>query len=167
MRCILVAPTPLGFPHLRLEPISSPGGTAMPKRYEREIEDLLSGLNFGDPEAPQRRPTRNPAGWRQRLSRGWSALAARGSRRQWMLISFLLVIVAFGLGLAAPGAAAVVGVVALLLFVLAYFSSFVRPEPRHEKRWRGRVVDLRPESISLWRRLTQRFGKGKKRQSRQ
>ncbi len=133
------------------------------KKYEREIEDLLKRLDFGEPERPKSSPKQNRSGWQQRLGQRWSSLGLGGSWRQLMLVSFLLIFVAFALGITVPGIAGFLGMAAVLLFVLAYFSSFVKQQPRSEKRWRGQVIDGQPKPPSLWQHLAQRFGKRRKR----
>ncbi|OGO04243.1 MAG: hypothetical protein A2Y60_07115 [Chloroflexi bacterium RBG_13_54_9] len=124
----------------------------MRRRYEREIEELLAKMEeFLPEEAPPRRRARTTLG-SDNFGKAFSSWWQRLSAPQLMLVSFLLVAVAFFLRFFAPTVAYFVGISGAFLFVFAFALSFLKKPPPLEKRWRGQVIELpqRGSGLSRW-----------------
>jgi len=115
----------------------------MRRRYEREIEELLEQMDDFLPE-------KSPLGRRQTQFTLWLGYfgqvilswCRRVSSQQLMLISFLLIAVAFFLRLVAPPVAYFVVILGAFLLVFAFALSFLKGKNSAERRWRGKVVEL-------------------------
>ena len=120
----------------------------MPNNVEREVEEILRKLDKFVPEEGRLARTRTGAG--QAVSGFLHTILARLSRvslGQLMLTSLVLVLVAFFFRGASPALArwAIIG--GLVLFLSVFVLSFLSGSSRHERRWRGRVVDLSEPSL--------------------
>lgn len=128
----------------------------MAEKYQREIEEILQKTDGSD-GAPSRPKPRHSGPVR----RFFSVLGTRlGHRRlafspgKLMLVSLALLLSALLVSRVAPGM--VGGILlwgALVVFIAAYALFFIRPGGRHEKRWRGRVIEERRPGPTLWARL--------------
>lgn len=115
----------------------------MPDNLEREVEEILRKLDkFVPDEGPLTR-TRRRVG--QTASDFLHAVLVRLSRvslGQVMLVSVLLVVVAFLFGRGSPLLARWVIIGGVILFFTAFVLSLRGGGSRNEKRWRGHVIDL-------------------------
>ena len=113
----------------------------MRRRYEREIEELLAQMeSFLPEEAPPRRRARMTlvfGNFGRAFSSWWRHLSAQ----RLILVSFLLVAVAFFLRFFIPTVAYFMGLSGAFLFVIAFALSFLKRGTYPEKRWRGKVIE--------------------------
>jgi len=108
------------------------------KRYEREIEDLMRRM-----EASAQRKRR----W-QRLRRLLRRPASPGDL---MLLSFALVLLALLSRIVFAPLWRPLAIAALILFIIAFATTFMQPRTYPEKRWRGQIIEIRP--VRWWERL--------------
>lgn len=128
----------------------------MASPYEREIEELLRSLGSIGPKE---------TGWQRFRRVLGERLASFGQTLrelphtipadQLMLAALLMVVAAYFLRLVLPGLARFVGVVGLLMFVAAFLFSFQQLFgcSQHERRWRGRPIDMSRGQPALLDRL--------------
>ena len=120
----------------------------MAKKYQREIEDILKQVGEA---APRRSSVSLPVlVWRSavRPLRGRSAPFSPG-RLMLAGVVFLLATLLFRTFL--PWVVAPLAVAGVVLFVVGYGMFFVRPRSRHEKRWRGQVIE--DDDPPIWSRF--------------
>ncbi|MBI4301276.1 MAG: hypothetical protein HY664_01560 [Chloroflexi bacterium] len=117
----------------------------MPEKYEREIDEVLRQMKF---QPRRRRPSFRL--WLRRTRERFSRLRP-SSPGQLMLISFGLGIAALFLRSYSPRWGTPLGTIAIVLFILAFLTSFMRPGYRPQKRWRGYLVDETP--TPWWEKL--------------
>ncbi len=117
----------------------------MPKRYEREIDDLLRQIGF-----PYRRPTPLQR-WGDTLRHVLAGMGRPSSPGQLMLASFALAVASLFLFALWPWWGRALGLVAMALFVIAFFTHFIKPGLRPQRRWRGRIVE--DTSLPWWERF--------------
>ena len=108
----------------------------MSKRYEREIDELLRAIGFPSRPRPSARQV-----WQQRLRRVLSGVRRPSSPGQVMLASFAMAAVGLFVSALSPSWGQVLGFGAVALFVIAFFTYFMRPGLRPPRRWRGRIVE--------------------------
>lgn len=108
------------------------------KRYEREIEELLHQMEI----SAQRK---------QRWQRIRRVIRRPASPGDLMLLSFALVLLALVSHYALAPLWRPLAITGLVLFLLAFATTFMRPRPYLEKRWRGQIIEIRP--IRWWERL--------------
>ena len=123
----------------------------MGKRYEREIEDILKQAGEA---APRRNSVNLPAlVWRSavRPLRDRSVAFSPG-RLMLAGVVFLLATLLFHTFL--PWTVAPLAVAGVVLFVVGYGMFFVKPRSRHEKRWRGKVIE--DDDPPIWSRRPKR-----------
>ena len=106
----------------------------MPDQLQREIEEILNRLDdFIPEEKPQNRV-------RNRVASGVGALLTHASLGYLVVVSLILVFVAFAFRSSSIGQYSMIAGLALLGLTIGI--SFVINRRRPEKRWRGEVVDL-------------------------
>ena len=124
----------------------------MGKRYEREIEDILKQAGEVAP-SPRSSASLPVLVWRSavRPLRGRSAPFSPG----WLMLAgvvFLLATLLFRTFL--PWTVAPLAVAGVVLFIVGYGMFFVKPRSRHEKRWRGKVIE--DDDPPIWSRRPRR-----------
>ena len=125
----------------------------MAKRYEKEIEEILEQAG----EFGSHKPINNCKGivgilWGYIVqSIGGKSLVLTPGRI--MITSVLLLMVGLISNSFIHGVGAWIAWIGFLLFIVGYASFLIRPK-RIEKRWRGQLIDDRPESF--WKRFTRR-----------
>jgi uncharacterized membrane protein YedE/YeeE len=132
-------------------------------KIEREVEEILRKLDKFVPEESRL------ARARRRLGQAASdvlhtmlARLARISLGQVMLVSLILVAVAFFLRSTSPVLARWVIIGGLILFFAAFALTLLGGRTRYEKRWRGQVIDLSEPSLgSRLRSWLQRRSRGR------
>ena len=114
----------------------------MPDQLQREIEEILDKLDEFIPE--QKATSRIRKQWSAKLRSfgGWfGGLVSHVSAGHLMIVSLVLVFVAFAFRSSAIGQLSMIAGLSLLgLTIVASF--FANRRTRSEKRWRGQVVDL-------------------------
>ena len=117
-----------------------------PSRYEKEIEDIVNAQEDFPEPTNFRRGYLTPIQWRHTFSI-WSLIFSRlvlrfPSAKNIMLLSFGLMLITLILWGILPTLGAKVLVVAIILFIAAYFASFLgnSTTSRYEKKWRGQPV---------------------------
>jgi hypothetical protein len=135
----------------------------VPDNLEREVEEILRKLDKFVPEEGSLSRTRRRTG--QVVSDALHAVLVRLSRialGQVMLVSLVLVVVAFFFRAASPALARWVIIAGLILFLTAFVLSLLSGRSRYEKRWRGQVIDLSEPSLGTrLRNWFQRRGRGR------
>ena len=135
----------------------------MPDNLEREVEEILRKLDKFVPEEGPLARTRKSAG--QAVSGFLHAILARLSSvslGQLMLVSLVLVLVAFFFRGASPALARWLIIGGLVLFLTAFVLSLLGGSSRYERRWRGQLIDLSEPSLSTrLRNWLQRRGRGR------
>lgn len=135
----------------------------MSNNLEREVEEILRKLDrFVPEEGPLPRARRRMAGAASGVLHALLARLSIVSLGQVMLASLALVLVAFFFRSASPALARWVVIGGLILFFTAFVLSLVGGRSRHERRWRGQVIDLSESSLSdRLRNWLQRRGRGR------
>ena len=115
----------------------------MPDQLQREIEEILDKLDEFIPE--QKATSRIRKQWSAKLRSfgGWfGGLASHVSAGHLMIVSLVLVFVAFAFRSSAIGQLSMIAGLSLLglTIVASFFAN--RRHIQSEKRWRGQVVDL-------------------------
>jgi len=114
----------------------------MPDHLQREIEEILDKLDEFIPE--QKATSRIRKEWSAKLRSfgGWfGGLVSHVSAGHLMIVSLVLVFIAFAFRSSAIGQLSMIAGLSLLgLTIVASF--FANRRTRSEKRWRGQVVDL-------------------------
>jgi len=124
-----------------------------PRRYEREIDEILRRFE----RQPPRRPRGNPlVPLLDALATAWRRLnsitRARTTAEQLIVWSLGLVLLTFVLGYISPRLAYYASILSVLMFVAAIVLSISGRggSSSRQKRWRGKVIDLPPSNrISL------------------
>ena len=125
----------------------------MSEKYQREIEDILGGIEGAPPGQPKRKK-RGPV-------RGIFALLGRvfGGRGGWfspgrvMLTALTLLLVALLFKASIPGFIVPMLLwAAVIVFILGYALFFINANEPYEKRWRERPVEGPPSYWARWRR---------------
>ena len=126
----------------------------MPKKYEREIEEILQQVG-------EQGSSGRPGDGRGLPRLVWLHLTQSLRGKPWsirpgriMLTAGVLLLSAVVMGSLVPGAFAPLAWAGLLLFIIGYAMFFVRPK-RVEKRWRGQSLDYGRES--WWDRLRRKM----------
>lgn len=129
----------------------------MSDRYQREIDDLLRGLDWKPRREPlSRRISRRLRPYTDAARHALIAYLRRPPSEQFMIAAFLLVIMSFVLGYFTP-LAAYLSALAILCFILALGLAVAgRRSPGYQKRWRGRLLD-EPRGPTIWRHLRDWF----------
>jgi hypothetical protein len=135
----------------------------VPDKIEREVEEILRKLDRFVPEEGRLARTR------RRLVQAVSDFAhslvvriSRVSLGHLMLVSLVLVVLAFFFRSASPTLARWVIIGGLILFFGAFVFSLLGGHSQHERRWRGRVIDLSEPSLgSRLRNWFQRRSRGR------
>ncbi|MCL4459755.1 MAG: hypothetical protein M1136_11635 [Chloroflexi bacterium] len=123
----------------------------MRKRYEREIEEILSKIPDFLPAEPRRQRIRRVL--RRLLSRAQVALIkAKNSPTSLLIGSFGFALLGYILRHLAPSLAFYSGLFSLLLFLTAIIATLIWQRPHYEQRWRGRVIEW-PKQVSWWKRF--------------
>jgi hypothetical protein len=135
----------------------------MPNDLQREIEDLLEKLDEFIPE--EKAPGRLNRRWSgmTRSLRAWSAgVVSRITLGHLMVVSLLLIFLAFVMRSSAIGRYALIAGLTLLFLTIAV-SFFTSKRPKQEKVWRGQVVDLSEPGLTtkLQSWLRKRRGSGR------
>ena len=140
------------------------GMEPMPNDLQREIEDLLEKLDEFIPE--EKAPGRLHRRWSgtARRLRAWLAgIVSRITLGHLMVVSLLLIFLAFVMRSSAIGRYALIAGLALLFLTVA-ISFFTSKRPKQEKVWRGQVVDLSEPGLATklqgW--LRKRRGSGRR-----
>jgi len=128
----------------------------MTRRYEREILELVERKereHRGRERIARARRNLDKARHRVSPGRAWERLGGIG----WMVMSLSLAIIAFILHTTAPTPAAVLVLVAVVLF---FVPVVYRPGESHgaDAHWRGQIIDLPPRDgpfQSIRRRIWQ------------
>jgi len=135
----------------------------VPDKIEREVEEILRKLDKFVPEEGRLARARRRFG--QATSDFLHALAVRSSRVSLghvMLVSLLLVVVAFLFRSASPTLARWIIIGGLVLFFSSFVLSLLGGRSRYERRWRGQVIDLSEPSLgSRLRHWFQRRSRGR------
>jgi uncharacterized membrane protein YedE/YeeE len=132
-------------------------------KIEREVEEILRKLDKFVPEESRLARARRRLG--QTVSDVLHTMLARLARislGQVMLVSLILVAVAFFLRSTSPVLARWVIIGGLILFFAAFALTLLGGRTRYEKRWRGQVIDLSEPSLgSRLRSWLQRRSRGR------
>ena len=135
----------------------------MPDKIEREVEEILRKLDRFVPEEGRLARTRRRLV--QAVSDFSHALMVRLSRvslGHLMLVSLVLVVLAFFFRSASPTLARWVIIGGLILFFGAFVLSLLGGRSQYERRWRGQVIDLSEPSLgSRLRNWFQRRSRGR------
>ncbi len=119
----------------------------MADQLQREIEDLLNKLDDFIPEQKATTRLRKRLGERiGSLARRLGAAFSRASLGHLMLVSLVLIFIAFAFRSSAIGHYALFAGLGLLALTIVI--SFVTNRRAPEKRWRGQVVDLSGPSMA-------------------
>ena len=130
----------------------------MSKKYQREIEDILSQIEV----PPPNKVRSEKRGFIQAALGGIGRfLGGRGcnlSPGRIMLGSVGLLLVAVLFGASMPGIVTpMIAWSAITLFILGYALFFINPNSSYEKRWRGQPIETVP---GWWERLLRRIKSG-------
>jgi hypothetical protein len=122
------------------------------KRYEEEIEEILKRLDIPSEPPPRRargKPRRSSGDAKEMLGR----LLSGFQTGHLLLISLVILLGTFLLPLPGRRYLAILGI--LLFAVAMVLSMMEKRQPRHEIRWRGRVIqyDNGRGWQSWWRRF--------------
>jgi hypothetical protein len=130
---------------------------------EREVEEILRKLDrFVPEEGPLPRARRRMAGAASGVLHAVLARLSIVSLGQVMLASLVLVLVAFFFRSASPALARWVVIGGLILFFTAFVLSLLGGHSRHERSWRGQVIDLSEPGLGArLRNWLQRRGRGR------
>ncbi len=125
----------------------------MPEKYQREIEEILGGIDGAQSHDGKARKSQSKGNlvWRLLGGRGWGI-----SPGKILLVSLVLLLTALLVKGSMPGLVAPVLWTGIVLFILGYALLFINP-PSYEKRWRGRVVEPTPG----WRKKLLHWLKGR------
>ena len=135
----------------------------MSNNLEREVEEILRKLDrFVPEEGPLPRARRRMAGAASGILHAVLARLSSVSLGQVMLASLVLVLLAFFFRSASPALARWVVIGGLILFLTAFALSLLSGHSRHERRWRGEVIDLSEPGLGArLRNWLQRRGRGR------
>jgi hypothetical protein len=135
----------------------------VPDKIEREVEEILRKLDRFVPEEGRLARTRRRL--LQAVSDFSHALMVRLSRvslGHLMLVSLVLVVLAFFFRSTSPTLARWVIIGGLILFFGAFVLSLLGGRSQYERRWRGQVIDLSEPSLgSRLRNWFQRRSRGR------
>jgi protein-S-isoprenylcysteine O-methyltransferase Ste14 len=129
----------------------------MPKKYQREIEEILQQAgDIGTGDGPSRPPKQGFVSliWNYfRQSIGGSALSITPGRVMLGAVFILLAALVLNVttGSSLGGLLAWLG---FILFIVGYAMFFIKPK-QFEKRWRGDVIQYQGES--LWSRIRKKL----------
>lgn len=124
------------------------------KRYEREIEEILQKIvDFPSDESMRRRAKRPKTNFWSQLYRRFSTGSLSVTTGNLTVAAVVLAILGYALRDYAPGIAPFASLAAVVLFVAVIAQSFRQRRPRHEKRWRGRLIEFPRKRLDPWDEL--------------
>ena len=128
----------------------------MSERYQREIEEILQQVGESASEVEREQAEKGSAlAQISRLGSSIGNLIYLSSGRL-MTIGIVLLLTAMVVSIMFPGLMGPLIWLVLILFILVYALFFARPNPKTEKRWRGRAIEPLPSTWrgdNLWYRL--------------
>ncbi|MQF48392.1 hypothetical protein FIM08_00585 [SAR202 cluster bacterium AC-647-N09_OGT_505m] len=113
----------------------------MPERYQREIEEILQqvGESASGVEPKQAEKGSILTQIPHLVSRIGNLIYVSSGRL--MTIGIVLLLTAMVVSIMFPGLLGPLVWLVLILFILVYALFFARPNPKTEKRWRGRAIE--------------------------
>jgi hypothetical protein len=126
--------------------------SAVPEKYEREIDDILRKSSFSPPRGPGR-----PPGWKTGFASEWQRNLTSLSPTRLLAFGLVLALVGYVLREFAPSLGATVSLIALVLLLSGLALSMSRRSSQRSRNWRGRSLDGPSAGAELWQDLKKRW----------